>query len=394
MEPFLAVTFVITLAALIYVFAKARSIARKDPGTEKMQEIAHAIHEGAMAFLFREYKVLAIFVIVVALVLGYFFKPLQAIAFVSGAILSVLSGYIGMSIATKANVRTTAAARKGLAGALDVAFSSGSVMGFSVVGLGLFGVALFYAITKDPNAIITFGFGASSVALFARVGGGIYTKAADVGADLVGKVEKGIPEDDHRNPAVIADNVGDNVGDVAGMGADLFESYVGSILATMVIALGITSGLGGANVGFSAPYVLLPIALAAVGIVASLIGASFVKLKSEKGVHAALNRGLIIASVLLIPLTWALVKYMLPASFFLGATTYASMGIFYATVAGLVAGVAIGYLTQYYTAFEYKPTQRVSEAACTGAGTSIIEGLANGMMSTVLPVLVICAGIW
>jgi len=386
MEPFLTATLIISVVALIYVFAKARGILAKDAGTDKMQEISHAIHQGAMAFLFREYRMLAIFVIIVAGILGYFFKLIPALAFVCGAFLSILSGYIGMNIATKANVRTTAAARKSIAGALDIAFSSGSVMGFSVVGLGLLGVTIFYLITNDPNLIITFGFGASSVALFARVGGGIYTKAADVGADLVGKVEKNIPEDDHRNPAVIADNVGDNVGDVAGMGADLFESYVGSILATMVIALSI--------VGVKAPFVILPIVIAAIGIVSSIIGALFVRLASEKGVHAALNRGLIIASILLIPLTWLVIKYAMPLTFFLGATTYFSMGIFYATVAGLVAGVLIGYLTQYYTAFEYKPTQRVSEASLTGAATTIIEGLANGMMSTVLPILVICAGIW
>jgi len=386
MEPFLTATLIISVVALIYVFAKARGILAKDAGTDKMQEISHAIHQGAMAFLFREYRMLAIFVIIVAGILGYFFKLIPALAFVCGAFLSILSGYIGMNIATKANVRTTAAARKSIAGALDIAFSSGSVMGFSVVGLGLLGVTIFYLITNDPNLIITFGFGASSVALFARVGGGIYTKAADVGADLVGKVEKNIPEDDHRNPAVIADNVGDNVGDVAGMGADLFESYVGSILATMVIALSI--------VGVKAPFVILPIVIAAIGIVSSIIGALFVRLASEKGVHAALNRGLVIASILLIPLTWLVIKYAMPLTFFLGATTYFSMGIFYATVAGLVAGVLIGYLTQYYTAFEYKPTQRVSEASLTGAATTIIEGLANGMMSTVLPILVICAGIW
>ena len=386
MEPFLTATLIISVVALIYVFAKARGILAKDAGTDKMQEISHAIHQGAMAFLFREYRMLAIFVIIVAGILGYFFKLIPALAFVCGAFLSILSGYIGMNIATKANVRTTAAARKSIAGALDIAFSSGSVMGFSVVGLGLLGVTIFYLITNDPNLIITFGFGASSVALFARVGGGIYTKAADVGADLVGKVEKNIPEDDHRNPAVIADNVGDNVGDVAGMGADLFESYVGSILATMVIALSI--------VGVKAPFVILPIVIAAIGIVSSIIGALFVRLASEKGVHAALNRGLIIASILLIPLTWLVIKYAMPLTFFLGATTYFSMGIFYATVAGLVAGVLIGYLTKFYTAFEYKPTQRVSEASLTGAATTIIEGLANGMMSTVLPILVICAGIW
>jgi len=321
MEPFLTATLIISVVALIYVFAKARGILAKDAGTDKMQEISHAIHQGAMAFLFREYRMLAIFVIIVAGILGYFFKLIPALAFVCGAFLSILSGYIGMNIATKANVRTTAAARKSIAGALDIAFSSGSVMGFSVVGLGLLGVTIFYLITNDPNLIITFGFGASSVALFARVGGGIYTKAADVGADLVGKVEKNIPEDDHRNPAVIADNVGDNVGDVAGMGADLFESYVGSILATMVIALSI--------VGVKAPFVILPIVIAAIGIVSSIIGALFVRLASEKGVHAALNRGLIIASILLIPLTWLVIKYAMPLTFFLGATTYFSMGIFY-----------------------------------------------------------------
>jgi len=376
----------IGVLALIVAVWKALSINKLDPGNKRMQELGKAIHEGAMAFLFREYKILVIFVVAVFFIIGIFLSWVTAISFLAGAILSTLAGFIGMNIATKANTRTTQAATKGLANALKVAFSSGAVMGLSVVGFGVIGVTVLYNIFHDPNLIIGFGFGASSVALFARVGGGIYTKAADVGADLVGKVEAGIPEDDPRNPAVIADNVGDNVGDVAGMGADLFESYVGSILAGMVLALGIT--------GVNGKFVVLPLILAAIGIVSSLLGMFFVNAKNEHQIHSALNKGLFGASIIFAVLTFFFVKYMLPASFSVGATVFSSLGVFWSVLAGLVAGVAIGLMTEYYTAFEYKPTQKVSEASLTGAATNIIEGLSSGMVSTVGPIIVICIGIF
>ncbi|MBR9700027.1 sodium/proton-translocating pyrophosphatase, partial [Candidatus Woesearchaeota archaeon] len=382
----LSAVIVIAVLALLFVFLKFSNIKKADAGTPKMKEIADAVHEGAMAFLFREYRVLLLFVIIVGGVLWYYLNPLTAYSFLTGAILSVLAGFIGMKIATIANVRTTQAARKSLGGALKVAFSSGSVMGFSVVGFGLLGVAILYWLIGDPEVIIGFGFGASSVALFARVGGGIYTKAADVGADLVGKVEAGIPEDDPRNPATIADNVGDNVGDVAGMGADLFESYVGSILATMILALTI--------VGENTRFVLLPLMLAAAGIITSMIGTFLVRTKKEKNIHGALNIGLFTASILFVPLVYLITRYLMPQSFQLGGVTFTAMGIFYATVAGLVTGVLIGLVTEYYTAYEHRPTRKVSESSKTGAATNLIEGLALGMRSTVLPIIFIAIAIW
>ena len=375
-----------SVLALVFAFIYVNIVIKKATGNKKMNEIAHAIHEGALAFLFREYKIFAIFVVILTPILGFFIDWVTAISFVIGAFLSVLAGFIGMFVATKANVRTTQAATKSLAAALRVAFSSGSVMGFSVVGFGLLGVSILYMIFKDPGMIIGFGFGASSVALFARVGGGIYTKAADVGADLVGKVEKNIPEDDPRNPAVIADNVGDNVGDVAGMGADLFESYVGSILAAMVLALSIT--------GDKTPYLILPMMIASAGIVSSIIGSFFVWTKREDKVKAALNRGLIIASLVLIPLVYLVIDKTLPKVFILQAVPYASIGLFWATLSGLAAGVLIGLFTQYYTSSDFGPTRRISESTQTGAATDIIEGLSTGMISTVAPVLVICGAIW
>ncbi len=376
----------ISVVAIISAFMFMLKITKAGTGTPKMREIAEAIHQGAMTFLLREYKILAVFVVAVFFIIWQFLSWITAVSFVFGAIFSTLAGYIGMFVATKANVRTTQAARKGLAEALHIAFSSGSVMGLSVVGFGLLGVTVLYTIFRDPNLIIGFGFGASSVALFARVGGGIYTKAADVGADLVGKVEAGIPEDDPRNPAVIADNVGDNVGDVAGMGADLFESYVGSILATMVLAMTITKN--------SASFALLPLFIAAIGIICSLISIFFVRTKDEKKVHSALNRGLITASVLLIPLVYLLVRYSLPENFIIGNAIFSSMGIFYATLAGLAAGVVIGILTEYYTSFDCVPTKKVSESSLTGAATNIIEGLSTGMLSTALPIITICIAIF
>jgi len=372
--------------ALIVALIKALKINTLNSGNKRMKELGEAIHEGAMAFLFREYKILIIFVAVVFAIIFWKLHWVTAVSFLAGAVLSTLAGFIGMNIATKSNVRTTQAATKGLAEALKVAFSSGAVMGLSVVGFGVLGVTILYNLFSDPNLIIGFGFGASSVALFARVGGGIYTKAADVGADLVGKVEAGIPEDDPRNPAVIADNVGDNVGDVAGMGADLFESYVGSILAAMVLALAIT--------GVNGKFIVLPLILAAIGIVSSLLGMFFVNAKNEHQIHSALNKGLFGASIIFAILTFLFVKFMLPSSFSVGGTVFSSLGVFWSVLAGLVAGVAIGLMTEYYTAFEYKPTQKVSEASLTGAATNIIEGLSSGMVSVVGPIIAICIGIF
>ena len=320
---------------LLFAGFLARNILRKDQGSEKMREISDAIHEGAMAFLLREYKVVGYFGIIVAALLYYFINWQTALAFAVGAICSATAGYIGMKIATKANVRTTQAAQDGLSAALRIAFSSGAVMGLSVVSFGLLGVTLLYYLFGDPKLVFGFVFGASSIALFARVGGGIFTKAADVGADLVGKVEAGIPEDDPRNPAVIADNVGDNVGDVAGMGADLFESYVGSIIAAM--AIGLTQ--------FGMKAVILPLLLAAAGIVASVIGSFFVKAKNEENIHKALRNGLIVGSVLVVGAAYYLVGVML-----------GDIGVFYATISGLIAGVLIGLVTEYYTSYDYKPT--------------------------------------
>ena len=373
MELIGLITIIACLIALAYAGFLSWRIGKEKQGTPKMQEIANAIREGAMAFLRREYKVVVIFGIIVIALLAYFINWQTAVAFFVGATCSALAGYIGMRIATKANVRTTNAARKGLAEALKIAFSSGAVMGLSVVGFGLLGLTVLFYIFGDPKLLFGFGFGASSIALFARVGGGIFTKAADVGADLVGKVEAGIPEDDPRNPAVIADNVGDNVGDVAGMGADLFESYVGSIIAAMAIGLA-TFGMKG---------VTLPLLLAASGIIASIIGSFFVRTKDENKVHRALRNGLIAGSLLVVV-----------AAYYIIGITLAKIGVFYATVAGLAAGVLIGLLTEYYTSYDYKPTKEIAEASQTGAATNIISGLSTGMRSVGLPVLVICLAIY
>ncbi|MBW2979561.1 sodium-translocating pyrophosphatase [Candidatus Woesearchaeota archaeon] len=362
----------ISVLALVVAGLLAFFVLRQKEGTKKMKEISKAIQQGAAAFLWKEYSVLVVFAIAVFLVLHFLISKQVAIAFVVGAIFSALAGNIGMRIATRANARTANAVKKSLNSGLTVAFRSGAVMGFSVVGLGLLGVALLYALFKDPNVIYGFGFGASSIALFARVGGGIYTKAADVGADLVGKVEKGIPEDDPRNPAVIADNVGDNVGDVAGMGADLFESYVDSIIAAMVLGMAI----------FSLKGVFLPMGIAAAGIVASIIGMFFVKAKSKKGLHMALNKGVFTAAILSALFSYFIVRY------FVG-----EINVFYAILSGLVAGILIGLSTEYYTSAHRKPAMNIAEASKTGAATNIIAGLAVGMHSTIIPVLVVSAAL-
>ena len=372
----LTISFVVSIIALIFAGCLAISIKKKPAGTEKMQEISNAVHEGAMAFLHKEYKILIIFIIIVAAVLWFLIPNTGhklSIAFVVGGTFSALAGNIGMRIATKANARTAEGAKKSLNDGLKVAFSSGAVMGMTVVGLGLLGVTLMYSIFNDPNIIYGFGFGASSIALFARVGGGIYTKAADVGADLVGKVEKGIPEDDPRNPATIADNVGDNVGDVAGMGADLFESYVDSIIAAMVIGMVAFSGEKG---------ILLPLVLAAVGIIVSAIGTFFVKAGKKANANAALNKGIFSAAIMMAVASFFVIKYFIN-----------DVNVFYASLTGLVAGVVIGLSTEYYTSNERKPAKSIAEAARTGAGTCVIQGIAVGMISTIIPVLAVSLAI-
>lgn len=368
------------ILSLLAAFYYAKKVEHYQINIPKVEEITSAIREGAMAFLSAEYKILIVFVVVVAAALGIFISGPTAGAFVLGAITSAIAGNAGMRIATKANGRTAIAAKEGgLAKALDVAFSGGAVMGLTVVGLGMFMLSLILLLTQkfeiSVNDVTGFGMGASSIALFARVGGGIYTKAADVGADLVGKVEAGIPEDDPRNPATIADNVGDNVGDVAGMGADLFESYVGSIIATITLAFLLP-------VDDATPYVAAPLLISAFGIVASIIATLTVKTDDGSKVHAKLEMGTRIAGLLTIIASFGIIKY-------LGL----DMGIFYAIVAGLAAGLIIAYFTGIYTDTGRRAVNRVSDAAGTGAATAIIEGLAIGMESTVAPLIVIAIAI-
>jgi K(+)-stimulated pyrophosphate-energized sodium pump len=392
MNLYLAGPAVAALLALVFAVVKFGQIMRQDAGTEQMQAISRKVQEGAAAFLKAEYRWLVVFVIIVAAAITFSsaengLGPKTAIAFVCGALASGIAGYFGMHTATRAAVRTTQAARSSLMAALGVSFSSGVVMGMSVVGLALLGVTAFTWIysggTFDNaalNQVLGFSFGASSIALFARVGGGIFTKAADVGADLVGKVEAGIPEDDPRNPGTIADNVGDNVGDVAGMGADLFESYVGSLIATMALGAYLFAG--------NASMVLLPLSVAGIGIVASIIGTFAVRAKTEHGVHDALFRGLIVASVLVLAGVFFVIRGM---EFPEGVK---GMNLFWAITAGLLVGVVVGKLTEYYTSTETKPAQNIAEQSQTGAATNIIHGLATGMESVALPVLVICVGIY
>ncbi|KPJ83730.1 MAG: potassium transporter [Gemmatimonas sp. SG8_17] len=397
--------------ALLFALAKSAWITKQDPGSDIMQEIAGHIHEGAMAFLAREYRVLSIFVIVVAVLLAVGNANqatshwLIGVSFVCGATCSGLAGFFGMKIATRANVRTTSKARTGLNGALGVAFSGGAVMGMSVVGLAVIGLSLLMLIynglfigeegwswTRVLQVITGFSLGASSIALFARVGGGIYTKAADVGADLAGKVEAGIPEDDPRNPAVIADNVGDNVGDVAGMGADLFESYVGSIVGSMILGATFIPVLGhDAFGGLSA--VFLPLILAGLGIVVSIIGTFFVRTKEGGNPQAALNIGTFGAGILMLIVSFFAIRQILPETWSFAGRDYSAMGVFWATIAGLAGGIAIGLITEYYTAENRKPAQSISKASETGAATNIIAGLALGMKSTAAPIVALSAAV-
>jgi len=394
-SAFIYIALVCGAAALVFAFQLYGKIMSQSPGDEKMQAISRQVQQGAAAFLTAEYRWLAVFVIVVAVAIGLSpeaegLGTRTAIAFVCGAIASGLAGWFGMKTATRAAVRTTEAAKTSLGNALTVSFNSGTVMGMLVVGLALVGVVAFALVYSGENGIdsatleqvLGFSFGASSIALFARVGGGIYTKAADVGADLVGKVEAGIPEDDPRNPGTIADNVGDNVGDVAGMGADLFESYVGSIIAAMT--LGAFLYAGDPNVGGA---VALPLAVAAVGIIASIVGTFFVKTEDESHLHAALFKGLIMASLIVIAGVVVLgFVFPLPEG-------VSGMKLAGAIIAGLIAGVAIGKLTEYYTSTETSPARNIAKQSEMGAATNIIHGLATGMESVALPVLVICAAI-
>ena len=405
-------TLVAGLIALAYAFQRARWINRQDVGTDLMVEIAKNIADGARAFLRREYRILFMFVVVVAALLAYVnldntqSSPLVALSFVIGALCSGLAGFIGMTVATKANVRTTQAAKTGLAPALNIAFSAGLVMGLSVVGLGVIGLGGLYIFydatwvgetTKIINVLSGFSLGASSIALFARVGGGIFTKAADVGADLAGKVYEGIPEDDPRNPATIADNVGDNVGDVAGMGADLFESYVGSIIGTMVLGVPFYAAFVDDSSTLPLAGVLLPFALAGVGILVSIFGSFFVRIKEGGSPQYALNLGEFGASGIMAVLAFFIIRMMLPESWSIAegisAGSYTSLGVYWAVLIGLTSGVAIGLITEYYTSTMYKPTLRIAQQSVTGAATNIIEGLGLGMQSTGLPAIVLALAI-
>ncbi|MDD7512621.1 MAG: sodium-translocating pyrophosphatase [Clostridiales bacterium] len=378
---------IVGVLALLFAAYKASFVSKQDAGNERMKEISSYISEGAMAFLTREYKALVVFVIVLAIILAVGLKSIPtAICFVVGAIFSVAAGYVGMKVATKANVRTTNAAWKGgLGKALDVAFSGGVVMGMCVVGLGIIGITGAYFLTGGQTEIITgFSLGASSIALFARVGGGIYTKAADVGADLVGKVEAGIPEDDPRNPAVIADNVGDNVGDVAGMGSDLFESYVGSIISAITLAA--VAAMNTVDYGGSfdeETAALFPLVLAGIGLLASVLGILMVRGKEGGNPAAALNMGTYVAGAIVI------VASLLLSNAMLGSLNYA-----YAIIAGLAVGIAIGKVTEIYTSADYGHVKKIADQSETGAATTIISGLGVGMISTFWPIIFIGVGIF
>ena len=365
---------VLAILALAFAAAKTSMVSKAEAGTDRMKEIAGSISEGAHAFLFAEYRILVIFVAVLFLLIGFFISWKTALCFLVGAAFSVAAGYVGMNVATKANVRTANAARtSGMNRALSLAFAGGSVMGMCVVGLGLLGCSVIYAVTKDVEILTGFSLGASSIALFARVGGGIYTKAADVGADLVGKVEAGIPEDDPRNPAVIADNVGDNVGDVAGMGADLFESYVGALVSALTLGV----------VAFQAEGAIFPLVLAAAGILASIIGCFFVKGDENSNPHKALKMGSYVSSAV-----------VAVASLVLGKVFFGSFAQAIAIIAGLIVGLVIGIVTEIYTSGDYKSVKKIAQQSETGAATTIISGLAVGMMSTAVPILLICVGIF
>jgi K(+)-stimulated pyrophosphate-energized sodium pump len=381
----LYVSFVIALLALAYAGYNTYRVLQYDPGTPKMKEIAEAIREGSMAYMHRQFKTVAIFAVLIFFIIGFGLDFYIAATFISGAIFSAVAGYIGMNVSVRANVRTAAAAKESLSNALSVAFRGGSVTGLFVVGLSLLGVSGFYILFKllgfpaneIPHLLIGFGFGASLISLFARVGGGIFTKAADVGADLVGKIEAGIPEDDPRNPATIADNVGDNVGDCAGMGADLFETYAITLIAAMILAVA---------QGFSEIYVIYPLSLGAVAVVASMIGVNFVKAKSKTKIMTALYKGMAVAQIL------SLIGFFVVTNILLGNGAQA-MNYFWTTVVGAVLTALIIMITEYYTATKYRPVREVAKASETGAGTNIIIGLSSGLESTIAIVIVIVIAI-
>lgn len=375
MESMVYIAPIMAIIALVFAFALAAKVSKMDEGTDRMKEIALSIREGANAFLTAEYKILVIFAIILFILIAFGINIVTAVSFIVGAIFSTLAGYFGMSVATKANVRTANAARiGGMNKALSIAFSGGAVMGMSVVGLGLLGVSAVYIITGNVNVLSGFSLGASSIALFGRVGGGIYTKAADVGADLVGKVEAGIPEDDPRNPAVIADNVGDNVGDVAGMGADLFESYVGSIVSA--ITLGVINFSGSEGIVF-------PLVLSAIGILSAIIGTFFVKGDEKSNPHKALKTGTYVASIIVV------IASIVLSNMLFGTFNYAI-----SIIAGLIVGIVIGIITEIYTSGDYKSVQKIADQSETGPATTIISGLSVGMESTAFPVILICVGIF
>ena len=373
MEKLAYLAPVLGVLALLFAFTLSRKVSNQDAGTDRMKEIASYIHEGAQAFLMAEYKILVFFVIALFVAIGFGITWMTAICFVVGAVFSTIAGYCGMNVATRANVRTAAAAKEGgMNRALSIAFSGGAVMGMCVVGLGLLGAGVVYLITKDTGALSGFSLGASSIALFARVGGGIYTKAADVGADLVGKVEAGIPEDDPRNPATIADNVGDNVGDVAGMGADLFESYVGSIVSAITLGL----------VAFGGKGAMFPLLLAAVGIASAILGTFFVKGDEKSSPHKALKAGTYSASAIVVVLSLVLSKVV-----------FGNFGAAIAIICGLFVGVLIGIITEMYTSGDYRPVKKIATQSETGPATTVISGLSVGMESTGIPILLISVGI-
>ena len=378
----------VAVLALLFAFYLATKVSKEDIGTERMKEISSAIAEGARAFLNAEYRILAVFGVVLFILIGLGIGSwFTALSFVLGALFSTAAGYCGMTVATRANVRTANAAKTGgINKALSIAFSGGAVMGMCVAGLGTLGVSLVYIATKDVGVLFGFGLGASSIALFARVGGGIYTKAADVGADLVGKVESGIPEDDPRNPAVIADNVGDNVGDVAGMGADLFESYVGSLVSAVTLGLATVASLNGSlktNYDAETVVVLYPLLIAAIGLIASIIGTFFVKTDENSNPQKALTRSSYIASAVVII-----------GAIILSSTMFGDIKAAVAVIAGLVVGVIIGNVTEFYTSADYNPVKKIADQSETGSATTIISGLAVGMRSTAIPILLICVGVF
>lgn len=430
MENFLYVVPALGVVGLIYMFIKSRWVTSQDAGDSKMQGIANAIADGAMAFLKAEYRILAIYMVLASIGLAILSQSVESshilivAAFIVGCIFSAMAGFIGMRIATKANVRTTQAARSSLAKALQVSFSGGLVMGLGVAGLAVLGLSLLFILffgffmnsemtstagmTQVLEVLAGFSLGAESIALFARVGGGIYTKAADVGADLVGKVEAGIPEDDPRNPATIADNVGDNVGDVAGMGADLFGSYVATVLASMVLGNYIIRDMGGIQDAFGGiGPILLPLSIAGVGIIASIIGSFLVNIRSNAEantdtVQSALNRGNWISMILALIASYFLIDMMLPATMTMsafsdgqfGMVTTTSMNVFWAVVIGMVVGTLISYITEFYTGLGKRPVLSIVQKSATGAATNIIAGLGTGMLSTATPVLLFAGAIW